>query len=146
MFSGTLHILTCVTKRTTICNFIFLYHQLQRKRHIGNDIVCIIFLAPGARFDPNSIKSNFLHVFIIIQPQIFLNLNWVLVSLSVSGVLFEIWKFYVNGLAIWACCTKNIDLFKTYIFLRFLNSVPKLLESSSFFFLFRNSIFDKYNF
>ena len=70
VFSGTLHILTCVTKRTTICNFIFLYHQLQRKRHIGNDIVCIIFLAPGARFDPNSIKSNFLHVFIIIQPQI----------------------------------------------------------------------------
>uniref|UniRef100_A0A7M6DN97 Uncharacterized protein n=2 Tax=Clytia hemisphaerica TaxID=252671 RepID=A0A7M6DN97_9CNID len=44
--------------------------KLQRKRHIGNDIVCIIFLAPGARFDPNSIKSNFLHVFIIIQPQI----------------------------------------------------------------------------
>ncbi|XP_057301975.1 uncharacterized protein LOC130636316 isoform X2 [Hydractinia symbiolongicarpus] len=43
--------------------------KLQRKRHIGNDIVCIVFLAPGAQFDPNSIKSNFLHVFIIIQPQ-----------------------------------------------------------------------------
>ncbi|KAJ3153913.1 Signal-induced proliferation-associated protein 1 [Geranomyces variabilis] len=42
--------------------------QIQRKRHIGNDIVTIVFL-DGAKcqFDPKSIKSQFLHVFIAIQ-------------------------------------------------------------------------------
>ena len=42
--------------------------QLQRKRHIGNDMVCIVFLeAVHTKFTPDCIKSNFLHTFIIIQ-------------------------------------------------------------------------------
>ncbi|KAJ3183905.1 Signal-induced proliferation-associated protein 1 [Geranomyces variabilis] len=42
--------------------------QIQRKRHIGNDIVTIVFL-DGAKchFDPKSVKSQFLHVFIAVQ-------------------------------------------------------------------------------
>ena len=42
--------------------------QLQRKRHIGNDIVCIVFQEDSAVFRPDIIKSNFLHVFILVQP------------------------------------------------------------------------------
>ncbi|XP_078381245.1 uncharacterized protein LOC144664014 isoform X2 [Oculina patagonica] len=42
--------------------------KLQRKRHIGNDIVCIIFMeATRTKFVPDCIKSNFLHSFIIVQ-------------------------------------------------------------------------------
>lgn len=42
--------------------------KLQRKRHIGNDIVCIIFMeATSTKFVPDCIKSNFLHSFIIVQ-------------------------------------------------------------------------------
>uniref|UniRef100_A0A3P9QIK6 Signal-induced proliferation-associated 1 n=1 Tax=Poecilia reticulata TaxID=8081 RepID=A0A3P9QIK6_POERE len=42
--------------------------QLLRKRHIGNDIVTIVFQEPGALpFTPKSIRSHFQHVFIIIQ-------------------------------------------------------------------------------
>ncbi|KAM5236715.1 signal-induced proliferation-associated 1-like protein 3 [Ctenodactylus gundi] len=42
--------------------------QLLRKRHIGNDIVTIIFQEPGALpFTPKSIRSHFQHVFIIIR-------------------------------------------------------------------------------
>ncbi|XP_063287165.1 signal-induced proliferation-associated 1-like protein 3 isoform X3 [Pelobates fuscus] len=42
--------------------------QLLRKRHIGNDIVTIIFQEPGALpFTPQNIRSHFQHVFIIIK-------------------------------------------------------------------------------
>lgn len=43
--------------------------QLERKRHIGNDIVVIIFQqGPGCRFDPTWIASQFNQVFIIVRP------------------------------------------------------------------------------
>ncbi|KAJ8276563.1 hypothetical protein COCON_G00083150 [Conger conger] len=42
--------------------------QLLRKRHIGNDIVTIVFQEPGALpFTPKVIRSHFQHVFIIVQ-------------------------------------------------------------------------------
>ncbi|KAI5646200.1 rap/ran-GAP domain-containing protein [Phthorimaea operculella] len=40
--------------------------KLQRKRHIGNDIVCVVFLeADNTAFSPACIKSHFLHTFIL---------------------------------------------------------------------------------
>ncbi|XP_066281266.1 signal-induced proliferation-associated 1-like protein 2 isoform X4 [Branchiostoma lanceolatum] len=42
--------------------------QLLRKRHIGNDIVTIVFQEPGALpFTPKTIRSHFQHVFIVVQ-------------------------------------------------------------------------------
>lgn len=42
--------------------------QLLRKRHIGNDIVTIIFQEPGALpFTPQNIRSHFQHIFIIVK-------------------------------------------------------------------------------
>uniref|UniRef100_A0A8C4Q2U9 Signal-induced proliferation-associated 1 like 1 n=1 Tax=Eptatretus burgeri TaxID=7764 RepID=A0A8C4Q2U9_EPTBU len=42
--------------------------QLLRKRHIGNDIVTIVFQEPGALpFTPKNIRSHFQHVFVIIH-------------------------------------------------------------------------------
>ncbi|XP_054262184.1 signal-induced proliferation-associated 1-like protein 1 isoform X2 [Macrosteles quadrilineatus] len=42
--------------------------QLLRKRHIGNDIVTIVFQEPGALpFTPKNIRSQFQHVFIIVR-------------------------------------------------------------------------------
>lgn len=42
--------------------------QIQRKRHIGNDIVCIVFLeGEETQFDPSCIHSQFLHVFIVVK-------------------------------------------------------------------------------
>ncbi|KJE89083.1 Rap1GAP [Capsaspora owczarzaki ATCC 30864] len=41
--------------------------QVQRKRHIGNDIVSIIFVEGETPFVPDCIRSHFLHVFIVIQ-------------------------------------------------------------------------------
>ncbi|KAI7903560.1 uncharacterized protein BX663DRAFT_423663, partial [Cokeromyces recurvatus] len=45
--------------------------QVQRKRHIGNDIVCIIFVEGKQPFNPTAIKSQFLHVFIVVHQELF---------------------------------------------------------------------------
>eukprot|EP01104_Vermistella_antarctica_P004499 TRINITY_DN14935_c0_g1_i1.p1 TRINITY_DN14935_c0_g1~~TRINITY_DN14935_c0_g1_i1.p1 ORF type:complete len:686 (+),score=146.16 TRINITY_DN14935_c0_g1_i1:220-2277(+) len=42
--------------------------QLERKRHLGNDIVVIIFKESKQPFDPLSIHSHFNHIFIVIEP------------------------------------------------------------------------------
>ncbi|XP_038191732.1 signal-induced proliferation-associated 1-like protein 1 isoform X3 [Arvicola amphibius] len=42
--------------------------QLLRKRHIGNDIVTVVFQEPGAQpFSPKNIRSHFQHVFVIVR-------------------------------------------------------------------------------
>ncbi|KAJ8912502.1 hypothetical protein NQ315_000678, partial [Exocentrus adspersus] len=41
--------------------------QLQRKRHIGNDIVAIVFQEENTPFSPDMIASHFLHTFIVVQ-------------------------------------------------------------------------------
>lgn len=42
--------------------------QLERKRHIGNDIVAIIFQETETIFNPECIASQFLHVYIVVTP------------------------------------------------------------------------------
>ncbi|XP_061112833.1 rap1 GTPase-activating protein 1 isoform X1 [Conger conger] len=41
--------------------------QLQRKRHIGNDIVAIVFQDQNTPFVPDMIASNFLHAYVVVQ-------------------------------------------------------------------------------
>ncbi|KAG0171682.1 Rap/ran-GAP protein [Apophysomyces sp. BC1034] len=43
--------------------------QIQRKRHIGNDIVCVVFVEGQQPFNPAAIKSQFLHVFIVVHEE-----------------------------------------------------------------------------
>merc|ERR1719192_3227047 len=42
--------------------------QLQRKRHIGNDIVALVFQEENTPFSPDIITSHFLHAYIVVQP------------------------------------------------------------------------------
>lgn len=41
--------------------------QLERKKHIGNDVVCIVFMDSPTPFKPNTITSKFIHVLIVVQ-------------------------------------------------------------------------------
>lgn len=41
--------------------------QVERKKHIGNDVVCIVFMDHPAPFRPNTITSKFIHVIIVVQ-------------------------------------------------------------------------------
>lgn len=44
--------------------------QLLRKRHIGNNIVTIVFQEPGSKpFCPTTIRSHFQHVFLVVRAQ-----------------------------------------------------------------------------
>ncbi|XP_054581021.1 signal-induced proliferation-associated protein 1 isoform X2 [Eptesicus fuscus] len=44
--------------------------QLLRKRHIGNNIVTIVFQEPGSKaFCPSTIRSHFQHVFLVVRAQ-----------------------------------------------------------------------------
>lgn len=40
---------------------------VERKKHIGNDMTCIVFLEGDQKFNPLSIASSFLHAFIVVQ-------------------------------------------------------------------------------
>ncbi len=45
-----------------------LHMQLLRKRHIGNDIVTLVFQEPGCeQFSAKCIRSHFQHIFIVVR-------------------------------------------------------------------------------
>lgn len=46
---------------------VLLLPQLQRKRHIGNDIVAAVFQEEPTPFVPDIIASNFLHAYVLVQ-------------------------------------------------------------------------------
>jgi len=61
--------------------------QLERKRHIGNDVVTIIFKEPDTIYNPATITSHFNHVVIVVEPFVFNEQTFYRVeSASKSGV------------------------------------------------------------
>lgn len=42
---------------------------MQRKRHIGNDIVAVVFQDENTPFVPDMIASNFLHAYVVVQAE-----------------------------------------------------------------------------
>jgi RAP1 GTPase activating protein 1 len=42
--------------------------QLEKKRHIGNDKVALVFQDRDTPFCPSMIRSKLLHVFVLVQP------------------------------------------------------------------------------
>ncbi|CAG8549421.1 20525_t:CDS:2 [Cetraspora pellucida] len=43
-------------------------YQITRKRHLGNDVVCIVFQDVPKPFSPFAIRSQFLQVYVIVRP------------------------------------------------------------------------------
>jgi hypothetical protein len=42
--------------------------QIERKRHLGNDVTIIVFKEGTQKFDPSALKSQFTHVYIVVEP------------------------------------------------------------------------------
>jgi hypothetical protein len=42
---------------------------VERKRHIGNDVVILVYKEGDTPFDPLRMASQFNHVFIVVQPE-----------------------------------------------------------------------------
>lgn len=97
--------------------------QLQRKRHIGNDIVCVVFMeATKTKFVPDCIKSNFLHSFIVVQVDVENNPDLYTVSvhlniflLYLSSPRFQEWNLqWILTKFVWAKYHKhNVNNFST---------------------------------
>lgn len=51
------------------CEGLYPCAQLQRKRHIGNDIVAVVFQDENTPFVPDMIASNFLHAYVVVQAE-----------------------------------------------------------------------------
>uniref|UniRef100_A0A803XT50 RAP1 GTPase activating protein 2 n=1 Tax=Meleagris gallopavo TaxID=9103 RepID=A0A803XT50_MELGA len=69
-FKGYVEKTDFTNKFTEVSSFMSSTEQhtlLQRKRHIGNDIVAIIFQEENTPFVPDMIASNFLHAYIVVQ-------------------------------------------------------------------------------
>lgn len=44
------------------------YIKVNKKRHIGNDIVCVVFLDNAQTvFNPSWIRSHFIHCYLVVQ-------------------------------------------------------------------------------
>ena len=84
--------------------FIIVAMQLLRKRHIGNDIVTVIFQDPEAKpFCAKNIRSQFQHVFVVVRclpasddkP---VKYKYVCLSVSLSVLYITVtlcmWKFF----------------------------------------------------
>ena len=41
--------------------------RVERKRHLGNDVVLIVFKEGNTPFDPKCIRSHFNHIFVVVQ-------------------------------------------------------------------------------
>ena len=46
----------------------FYRQQLHRKRHVGNDVVVVVFCEGDDPFNPEVLTSNYNHVFILVRP------------------------------------------------------------------------------
>jgi len=47
--------------------------QLERKRHIGNDVVVLVYTEGDQALDPGFIRSQFNHVYVVVRPVVMTN-------------------------------------------------------------------------
>lgn len=69
--------------------------QLQRKRHIGNDIVAIVFQEENTPFVPDMIASNFLHAYVVVQVENACTENVLYKVINLSGSYLDITEYSV---------------------------------------------------
>lgn len=62
--------------------------QVQKKRHIGNDIVALVFQDRKTPFTPEMIASHFLHSFVIVAP----------VNDGLGGMKYEVFDHSENSI------------------------------------------------
>jgi RAP1 GTPase activating protein 1 len=104
--------------------------QLERKRHIGNDIVAIVFQESEIPFNPECITSQFLHVYLVITP------------LDNEGNQFKVSVIHRDGVPSFGPFTNHSKLFHCdQIFKQWLLTKLINAEMASC----RTSIFQKYH-
>eukprot|EP01132_Coremiostelium_polycephalum_P005734 gene5734-7131_t len=100
--------------------------QVEKKRHIGNDIVVIIFKDGDQVFEPKVMKSDFNHVFIIISPDKTNPKRYKISVVYKDGVGFS--QPHLNFPASWELNQE----FKDFLFCKLINSEITSYEATSF--------------
>ncbi|XP_066911942.1 rap1 GTPase-activating protein 1-like isoform X4 [Clytia hemisphaerica] len=102
--------------------------QLSRKRHIGNDVVSIVFQEENTPFCPNSIRSHFLHCFIVVQVE---NPNSEETYYKVSVAAKEGVPKFAPSLPN-PCIFKRSDELKDFLLTKILNAENAAVKSEKF--------------
>lgn len=102
--------------------------QLQRKRHIGNDIVAIVFQESNTPFSPKMIASHFLHAFIVVQP---LDPNTSITRYKISVTARDDVPFFGPNLPSPAVFRKD-HIFKEFILTKLINAENACYKGEKF--------------
>ncbi|XP_068172273.1 rap1 GTPase-activating protein 1 isoform X2 [Antennarius striatus] len=102
--------------------------QLQRKRHIGNDIVAIVFQEENTPFVPDMIQSNFLHAYVVVQVEDACTNN---VTYKVSVTARDDVPFFGPALPDPAIFKKGSDL-REFLFTKLINAEYACYKAEKF--------------
>ncbi|XP_076598470.1 rap1 GTPase-activating protein 1 isoform X10 [Chaetodon auriga] len=102
--------------------------QLQRKRHIGNDIVAIVFQEENTPFVPDMIQSNFLHAYVVVQVENACTDN---VTYKVSVTARDDVPFFGPALPDPAIFKKGLE-FREFLFTKLINAEYACYKAEKF--------------
>lgn len=103
--------------------------QLLRKRHIGNDIVTIIFQEPGCvPFSPRFVRSHFQHIFIVVRAE---NANTSFTRYRIAVSRSQDIPYFGPSIPEGAVFDKN-DLFKEFLLVKLINACNASLRNEKF--------------
>ncbi|KAM3621162.1 uncharacterized protein V6R79_007128 [Siganus canaliculatus] len=102
--------------------------QLQRKRHIGNDIVAIVFQEENTPFVPDMIQSNFLHAYVVVQVENACTDN---VTYKVSVTARDDVPFFGPALPDPAIFKKSLE-FREFLFTKLINAEYACYKAEKF--------------
>ncbi|KAM9800516.1 rap1 GTPase-activating protein 1 isoform X6 [Syngnathus typhle] len=102
--------------------------QLQKKRHIGNDIVAIVFQEENTPFVPDMIQSNFLHAYVVVQVEDACTDN---VTYKVSVTARDDVPFFGPALPDPAIFTKGPEL-REFVFTKLINAEYACYKAEKF--------------
>ncbi|KAK2861770.1 hypothetical protein Q5P01_001303 [Channa striata] len=102
--------------------------QLQRKRHIGNDIVAVVFQEENTPFVPDMIQSNFLHAYVVVQVENACTDN---VTYKVSVTARDDVPFFGPALPDPAIFKKGLE-FREFLFTKLINAEYACYKAEKF--------------
>lgn len=105
--------------------------QLERKRHIGNDVVCIIFVEDASSFDPTCLTTNFTYVYIVIAPDVEMTKQTGKTHYKIAVASRKGTRSFGPRLHHPATFEKN-DMFSQYLFTKIINSERAAFEAPAF--------------
>jgi len=91
-------------------------HKLERKRHIGNDIVCVVFCDEGATFNPASIRTEFTHVYAVVSPVTFNHRLYFKLEMALKDGVAKFGPLIPN------CLFPNSKSFGQYLLIKLINA------------------------